>query len=162
MKFIIKLLRLIIILILAVVATIIILNSMQSKSKMTYINLEGYALFVVDDDYLKPEFESGDVLLLQNDQEYTATVGDYIFIYDEGMNRVKRITADVGDSYKISYTNNDDEKLIKKNEVLAKVVYHSEWLTLTYAIITNWIVILGLIVFLVLSPTMLFKRYDEE
>ena len=47
-----------------------------------------------------------------------------------------------------------------KMDVIAKYYYHHPTLTLCYKIFTNWIAILIMLLFLILSPSLTYKRFE--
>ena len=170
MKLIISLLRIIVAMYIAVLVIVGLLLYSQKRSGSRYPNISGYSYYIVEDNKLQPEYPKSTFVVLKSDVYYTFDEGDYVLVKEGKVNRLRKVIQKDLDEMHVdqfvggyTYDINETENIAAlKSDVLAKSIYHSSWLTLCYQIFTNWIVILILIVFLVLSSSISFKRFELE
>ena len=163
MKFIINLLRFIIALYVGLFFIIAAYFYSNKKYYNTYPNVGGYAYYIVEDDKLEPDIPNGTFVVLKREDSFSGQVGEYILFENSGLYRIEQIKEnDLMEEYIVGFTNDDKSEYltIKKNDMLYKVYYHSTTLTTVYKILSNWIVLLILILFLVLSPSLTYKRFE--
>ena len=170
MKLLVSLLRIIIAVYISALVIIGLLLYSQKKAGSKYPNISGYSYYIVEDNKLLPDYPKSTFVLLKSDVYYNFDEDDYVLVKEGQINRLRKvIQKDLDemhvDQFVAGYTNdtNETENITAfKSNVLAVSIYHSEWLTLCYQIFTNWIVILILIVFLVLSSSVSFKRFELQ
>jgi hypothetical protein len=170
MKLLISLLRIIIAAYLAALTIVGLILFSQKQQGVRYPNIGGYSYYVVEDDKLLPEYPRSTFVVLKSDVYYTFDEGDYVLLKEGKVNRLRYVVQkDLDemnvDQFVAGYTNSDgldvnETITAQKSNVLATSYYHSSWLTLCYQILTNWMVILILIIILILSSNVTFKRFE--
>ena len=168
MKFIVNLIRVIISIYLTALIFVALIFFSSEKYKSGYPSIKGYSFYIVEDDKLEPDIQKDSFVIIKKEEDgYTAKEGEYV-LYKNGdsytMKQVKKENPDeyTLDEYVIAYPKDDvsDYENIKKMDVIAKYYYHSSTLSICYKILTNWFVILILIIILVLSPSLTYKRFE--
>ncbi len=160
MKLLVNILRILIGLYMSILILVWAVFFTAKKFDYDYPSINGYSYYVVDTDNLEPEIE---------DKEYTAKEGDFVLFQDGEILRLKQVKKENAsemnqDEYVVGFLNETEENyqnLLKKN-VIAKAHYHNSVITLVYKILTNWMVILVLLIFEVLSPTLFGKAIDDK
>ena len=168
MKVIINLLRFIVALYVGFLAIAYMIILSDKGAGHAYSSIRGYSFYYVEDRSLEPDIPKNTFLLLKSEErQYSIKEGDYVLYVEEGKTLLKKVMKEnvsdvVLDEYVVGYPGDDeiDYTTVKKSSVLFKSIYHSEWLTLCYQIFTNWIVVLILVLFLVLSPSLTYKRFE--
>ena len=167
MKVIINFIRLIIALYLGALATIGMIFISDKTLEKSYPSIFGYSFYLVDNRYLEPEIPKSTLyVLIKESDQYSAQAGEYVLYKDSGQTMFKKIMESTGneamDEYLVGYPSDDPSSYttVKKKAILFKGFYHSNWLSVCYSIFTNWIVIIVLFLFLILSPNMTYKRFE--
>lgn len=169
MKFIINILRFIIAFYLAALAIVTMIFYSNKKYNSGYPDVRGYSYYVIEDDKLESVNMPRDtfVVLQTEKNNYTAKEGDYVFYKDGEVFRLMQVKQENAsdkelDSYLVGYPDSDESEYmkVKKMDVIAKYYYHHPTLTLCYKIFTNWIAILIMLLFLILSPSLTYKRFE--
>ena len=140
------------------------------KFDYDYPSIGGYSYYVVDTDKLEPEIPNETFLIIRvEDKQYTAKEGDFVLFEDGEILRLKKVIRENvsemnQDEYVVGFVNDTeaDYQNLLKQKVIAKAYYHSASTTLLYKIFTNWMVILVLFIFEVLSPTLIGKAIEEK
>ncbi len=170
MRLIVNIIRTIISIYLCAVILVWSLFFTSKKSNGPYPSIAGYTYYVVDDYRSEPELPKGTVMVLKKDEDtYTAKEGDYVLFKNGDLYELKKVMSldaseDALDEYLVGYVteNEADYTTVKKMNVIANSYYHNSVLTIAYHILTNWFVILLLLIFLVLSPNLTYKRFELD
>lgn len=160
MRLIVNTLRFIIFLYLAIllVVSVIFFANRKIYHKL-FTEFYGYSYTIVDNDYLVPEMKKGTFVILKQTDE--VNVGDYVYYHGEEDYEFKKITSADEEKLHTNYVNYDEDSEIERTQVLASAYYYSPNLTVVYTIFTHPITIIVLIIFLILSPNLVYKRYDN-
>jgi hypothetical protein len=170
MKLLVNILRILIGLYMSILILVWAVFFTAKKFDYDYPSINGYSYYVVDTDNLEPEIPNETFLIIKiEDKEYTAKEGDFVLFQDGEILRLKQVKKENAsemnqDEYVVGFLNETEENyqnLLKKN-VIAKAHYHNSVITLVYKILTNWMVILVLLIFEVLSPTLFGKAIDDK
>lgn len=168
MKFIVNLIRVIISIYLTVLIFVALFFFSSEKYQSGYPSIKGYSFYIVKDDKLEPDIPKESFVVIKKEENgYTGKEGEYILYKEDDLYKMKQIKKENPDEYTldeyvIAYPKDDvgDYQTIKKMDVIAKYYYHNPTLSICYKILTNWFVILVLIIILVLSPSLTYKRFE--
>ena len=115
----------------------------------------------VDNDYLIPDYEKNEYMIVKHDDDMKYEVGDYIVYLEDGRNiRAKKITEINDYLLTLNYPNHNAENVIEINEVLAKKIYSDDTLSKVLHIFTNPVVIVLLFVAVLILPELTYRRYN--
>jgi hypothetical protein len=168
MKILINIIRFIIAIYVGFLAIVYMMSLADKSNGKAYSTIRGYSYYYVDSNKYEPDIPKKTLLILKSEEsQYTVTEGDYVlFVKGDSvvLKKVMKLNASdtALDEYLVGYPNEEESyyTTVKKSDVLFKSIYFSDWLSICYQIFTNWIVVLILVIFLVLSPSLTYKRFE--
>ena len=169
MKLIINLLRILIGFYITALIFVMLAFYTSKKYNQEYPSVSGYSYYVVDDYHLESlGMPKGTFVIIKKDTTgYNAKEGDLVLYRDGELYKLVQIKQENAsdmeiDTYLVGYPDSTELEYVKlkKKDVISEYYYHSSILTLCYKIFTNWMTLLILILFLFLSPSLIYKRFE--
>lgn len=159
---------------------IVLYFALEKINNMKFPSLGGYTYHKINHNYLEPEIKEKNILIFKENKEFK--VNDIILYMDNNKREVAKIIEITEEKITIDYltTNNpkyiytdssfipiveienpeEEINYIYKEDIFGTMVYNNNTLSKVINILTHYITLIIMIIFIVLIPNKTYKRFE--
>jgi len=157
---------------------VVLYFSLEKINEMKFPSLRGYTYHKINDNYLEPEIKQNNILIFKENSEFK--INDIILYIENNNRKVGKIIDITDEKITIDYINISNPKVIYvdtnailnsnpnsleeinylyKEDIFGTMIYNNNIFSKVVNILTHWITLIIMIIFIVIIPNKTYKRF---
>lgn len=158
-RFIANAIRIIVITYLVIILIIFAFFLTQEKLyEISLPSIKGYSYIHYQNNHLEPNINDNEFVLIQKTSNIDT--GDYVVYIKNDIKKIKKVISRDKYILEISYIDGTEKETLKLDDAFGKVIYQNKVISDILNVITNYVVIIIMIVYASLIPSLTYKRYS--